>query len=163
MNITITIQADNAGDLRNAIAALAGTIAPPVVVGVKTEAMSTPRVEENVPDTSADELAAKKAAQARKKAEKEAAEKVAEERMAAAAEKTLADQEAEAAQDDDGLNPDAPEIPDDVPLRALAAAKAKSAGKQAVKAVLDQFGSPSVTAVPSESRIAFKAALEALA
>jgi hypothetical protein len=53
-------------------------------------------------------------------------------------------------------------IPSDVALRSLAADKAKSAGKPAVKALLDKYGAASVTAVPQESRIAFKKDLEAL-
>lgn len=53
-------------------------------------------------------------------------------------------------------------VPSDVELRALASEKAKSAGKPAIKALLDKYGAASVTAVPNESRAAFKADLEAL-
>lgn len=53
-------------------------------------------------------------------------------------------------------------IPTDVELRALAAAKAKSAGKQAVKALLDTYNAASITAVPSDRRSDFKIDLEAL-
>lgn len=65
-----------------------------------------------------------------------------------------------------GKNPFVPKedkpVPTDVELRALAGDKAKSAGREKVKALLEKYGAASVTAVPSESRAAFKVDLEAL-
>ncbi|MFC3802836.1 hypothetical protein [Cohnella sp. GCM10012308] len=58
---------------------------------------------------------------------------------------------------------DAP-VPSDVELRALAStvgAKGPDA-KRAIKALLDKYGVPNITAVPADKRIAFKAELEQL-
>lgn len=53
-------------------------------------------------------------------------------------------------------------IPSDVELRALASEKAKSAGRENVKALLDKYKVLNVTAVPDGKRIAFLKELEAL-
>lgn len=54
-------------------------------------------------------------------------------------------------------------IPSVVELRAKAQEKGKTPdGKKAIKALLDQFGSKSISDVPEESRAAFLAELEAL-
>ncbi|BFH13504.1 hypothetical protein WJ0W_006389 [Paenibacillus melissococcoides] len=54
-------------------------------------------------------------------------------------------------------------IPTVEELREVAAAKGKTAeGKKAVKALLDEFGSKNITAVPEEQRAAFLARLKAL-
>lgn len=56
-------------------------------------------------------------------------------------------------------------VPSDVELRALAStvgAKGPDA-KKAIKALLDKYGVPNITAVPADKRIAFKAELEGLA
>ncbi|WP_217598023.1 hypothetical protein [Cohnella sp. GbtcB17] len=55
-------------------------------------------------------------------------------------------------------------VPSDVELRALAStvgAKGPDA-KKAIKALLDKYGVPNITAVPANKRIAFKAELEQL-
>lgn len=54
------------------------------------------------------------------------------------------------------------EIPTDVQLRSTAADKAKSAGREKVKALLDKYSVPNVTAVPDDKRIAFLKELEEL-
>lgn len=52
-------------------------------------------------------------------------------------------------------------IPDVVELRAKAKEKGSTAeGKKAIKALLDEFGSKSISDVPEEKRAAFLAALE---
>jgi hypothetical protein len=54
-------------------------------------------------------------------------------------------------------------IPTVVDLRAIAAEKGKTPeGKKAVKALLDQFGSKSISDVPEDKRLKFKTALEKL-
>lgn len=131
--IQITIQAANASDLRALVADLAGTIATMPPANIPAE-------------TTVSTVEAQTAVVA-SKPKKEAAQKAAEAAATEEAEKR------EAARED---------IPSDVALRELAAAKAKSAGKPGVKALLDKYGAASITAVPQESRIAFKKELEAL-
>ncbi|MGG4397213.1 hypothetical protein ABEX25_23190 [Paenibacillus thiaminolyticus] len=55
------------------------------------------------------------------------------------------------------------DIPTVEELREVASAKGKTPeGKKAVKALLDEFGSKNITAVPEEQRAAFLARLKAL-
>lgn len=55
------------------------------------------------------------------------------------------------------------EIPSVVDLRAKAQEKGKTPqGKKAIKALLDEFGSKSISDVPEEVRVAFMSKLEAL-
>lgn len=74
---------------------------------------------------------------------------------------TVEDMSAEPEEDDLGF--DDVQIPDDVQLRAAASEKAKSAGKVAVKALLDKYAVPNVTALPNDKRVAFMAELGELA
>ncbi|MFD1954267.1 hypothetical protein ACFSL6_08775 [Paenibacillus thailandensis] len=62
----------------------------------------------------------------------------------------------------DDTDSDEVEIPTDVQLREVSAAKAKTAGKEKVKALLQKYGVPNVTGVPANKRIAFLRDLEAL-
>lgn len=53
-------------------------------------------------------------------------------------------------------------VPTDVELRAAATEKAKTAGKVKVKALLDKYKVPNVTALPDDQRAAFLRELEEL-
>ncbi|WP_217598042.1 hypothetical protein [Cohnella sp. GbtcB17] len=55
-------------------------------------------------------------------------------------------------------------VPSDVELRGVAAEIGKKGpdAKKAIKALLDKYGVPNITAVPANKRIAFKAELEQL-
>lgn len=64
---------------------------------------------------------------------------------------------------DEDLGFDEEEVPTDVQLRATASEKAKSAGREKVKALLNKYSVPNVTAVPNNKRSAFLKELEALA
>jgi hypothetical protein len=132
--IQITIQAANASDLRALVADLAGTIATmaPANIPAETTVSTVDNTAANTPTVF---------------------DKYFDNQVALATEKQVAAATAEDV---------AEAIPTDVELRALAADKAKSAGRPAVKALLDKYGAASVTAVPQGSRIAFKADLEAL-
>ena len=60
---------------------------------------------------------------------------------------------------------DSADIPTDVELRAKAqeiGKKMGAEGKQAIKDLLNEFGSPNITGIPEEKRIEFMARLEAL-
>jgi len=58
---------------------------------------------------------------------------------------------------------DAVDIPSVVDLRAVGQEKGKTAeGKKAIKALLDKFGSKSLSDVPEENRVAFMVGLEAI-
>ncbi|WP_058301719.1 hypothetical protein [Gorillibacterium timonense] len=54
------------------------------------------------------------------------------------------------------------EVPDDVKLRAAASEAASRAGKAPVKALLDKYGVPNVTALPDDKRVQFLRDLEGL-
>lgn len=69
------------------------------------------------------------------------------------------------AKQDDGAEYGGESIPTDVELRALAS-KVGAMGPEAktkIKALLDKYEVPNITAVPDEKRVAFKGELEALA
>lgn len=60
---------------------------------------------------------------------------------------------------------DSADIPTDVELRAKAqeiGKKMGAEGKQAIKELLNEFGSPNITGIPEKRRIEFMARLEAL-
>ncbi|CAM3745474.1 hypothetical protein COLU111180_06370 [Cohnella lubricantis] len=67
------------------------------------------------------------------------------------------------AEPDEDSGSDEP-IPTDVDLRAVASAVGVKGAdaKKAIKALLDKYGVPNITAVPQDKRIAFKAELEAI-
>jgi LAS superfamily LD-carboxypeptidase LdcB len=64
---------------------------------------------------------------------------------------------------EDDLGFDEEPIPDDVQLRTVATQKSKSAGRDKVKALLDKYEVPNVTAVPKDKRRVFLQELEVLA
>ncbi|MNM64181.1 hypothetical protein D3C81_755680 [compost metagenome] len=70
--------------------------------------------------------------------------------------------EKEEPQTDAGEDDSSEDIPDDVKLRAAAAEAAKTAGKVKVKALLDEYGVPNVTALPDDKRVSFLRDLEGL-
>ncbi|REK69316.1 hypothetical protein [Paenibacillus paeoniae] len=70
------------------------------------------------------------------------------------------DDEQERQEDDLGFEEE--EVPTDVQLRAASLEKAKSIGREKVKALLDKYGVPKVSDIPNNKRFAFLKELEAL-
>jgi hypothetical protein len=82
-----------------------------------------------------------------------------------AVEKNEPDEEEPAAQpadDDEGGGGAGEPIPTDVELRAKAQEVGKTAGKEKVKALLDEYESSNITGIPENKRAAFMRDLEAL-
>lgn len=143
--IQITVQAATAADVRQLILDLAGTVSTmsPANIPVETTVSTVAACTCAVPAGGVHvEGCAYYKAPKTKKAAAPVVETVEEEEPAIEAEGT--------------------EEVDDVAIRSLASSKSKTAGKPAVKAVLEQFGVASVTAVPQTERPAFMAALNAL-
>ena len=137
MNITLNIVAGSPAELQEAIAGLAGivggVVAPqPNVVMEEPEKQKRSRKQEKQPATEPEKVDEK--------------------------------QDSSAADETDHTADDATEyVPTVVELRAKAQEKGKTPeGKKAIKALLDEFGSKSISDVPEEKRAAFLAALEAL-
>lgn len=151
MNITLNIEAGNPAELQEAIVGLAG------IVGFVTDGPTI-----NVPDK---EEKPKRASRSAAKSDKPAA-KVEEEQQEAAQDD---DGASEAAGNDPSDDPDTgpgddEDIPTEVELRAVAAeiGKRGAYAKKAIKALLEKYGVPNITAVPNDKRIAFKRELEEL-
>ncbi|MBO8164676.1 MAG: hypothetical protein H0Z34_13325 [Brevibacillus sp.] len=137
MNITLNIEAGSPAELQEAIAGLAG------IVGGVVAPQTTVTTEEP---------------------EKQKRSRKQEKQPASEPEKVEEKQDSSAADEADYAADDAPEyVPSVVELRAKAQEKGKTPeGKKAIKALLDEFGSKSISDVPEEKRAAFLAALGAL-
>jgi hypothetical protein len=137
MNITLNIEAGSPAELQEAVTGLAGimggvVVPQPTVATEEPEKQKRSRKQENQPASEP------------KKAEKK--------------------QDSSAADETDQVVDETTEyVPTVVELRAKAQEKGKTPeGKKAIKALLDEFGSKSISDVPEEKRSAFLAALEAL-
>lgn len=139
MPVQINITGDNAGQAAAEVLALAGFFSNNAPVPV----------EKAQPET-------------RRKASAKSEEKpVHQENSAAANQSVEADIEQHLAESD-AAEPDSPEPPSDVELRAAASAAGQRVGKVQVKALLDKYEASNVTAVPNEKRAAFLSELEGL-
>jgi hypothetical protein len=139
MNIKLNIEAGSPAELQEAVTGLAGIMGG--VVAPQPAAVTT-------------EDATEKQKRSRKQEKQPATEP----------EKVDEKQDSSAADETDHTADDATEyVPTVVELRAKAQEKGKTPeGKKAIKALLDEFGSKSISDVPEEKRAAFLAALEAL-
>lgn len=151
MNITLNIEAGNPAELQEAIVGLAG------IVGFVTDGATI-----NVPDNAGQEKP-KRASRSTAKTDKPTAKQEEEQQEDAQAEQE-ASVDVENGPDSDPGGDGGEEIPTDVELRAVAAeiGKRGAYAKKAIKALLEKYGVPNITAVPNDKRIAFKRELEEL-
>jgi len=139
MSVQINITGEDAGQALQDLATLSA-------------ALITPKGAIAIPAT-AEQPEAPKATRTRKQTAAKPAEHVASE-----------PENPEEADDDFPDNTPDPdeEVPDDVKLRAAASEAASRAGKAPVKALLDKYGVPNVTALPDDKRVQFLRDLEGL-
>ncbi len=142
MNITLNIQADNPGELQEAITGLAGITAGTVDSQPKSEktkknSRSTTKLTEQ-PDSKPEETVD--------------------------SDKTeQPDPEPETTPETTDNESEPENIPTIVELRAKAQEKGQTVkGKEKIKALLDKYESPNITGIPENKRVAFLAELEAL-
>jgi len=144
MNITLNIEAGNPVELHEAITGLAG------IMGSQVAPQPEPEK-------------AKKSNKVTTKSEKQpdpAVEPVAEPTVV---NETTPDPVTEEVAEDTAPETETEEIPTVVELRAAAQTKGGTPeGKKAIKALLDKFGSKSISDVPEDQRAAFLAELNAL-
>lgn len=143
MNITLNIQADNPAELQNAIAGLAG-----IVGGVVTNFTTT--LEE--PDKTEKPKRTSRAASKPEPAKQSDPEPA-----------NTSDDEPDQEPETTGGDEEETEVPSVVDLRAAAQEKGKTPeAKKAIKALLDKYGSKSISDVPEKKRAAFLAELNEL-
>lgn len=146
MSIQIQINGESAAEVVHELSVLAASLAP-------GKAPAAPVVVAEAP--KAEKLKGSRAAAKSEVAPKEESPvKPAEQPKAGESEETDGDY-SEFDGEEEG------QIPDDVELRALAAEIGKKGveAKKAIKALLEKYGSPNITGVPADKRIAFKADL----
>lgn len=138
MNITLNIQADSPFELREAITGLAGILSEAVV--------PQPIIAQEEPEKP------KRATRTTTKPEKQQEPEPAKEP------EMTSDESPEPAPEVDPEN-----VPTVVELRAKAQEKGKTPeGRKAIKALLEEFSSKSISDIPEEKRSAFLARLEEL-
>lgn len=136
MNINLHIEASDPMELQQAIANLAAGLNP----------------------HTTDQPATTRKRSAKVKQEEKSADPVPEEKPTEKEEKPA---EKEVPVKEEPIGED--RIPSDVELRAIAAEKGHTPeGKAAVKGLLNKYGSPAISKVPDDKRMAFLADLEAL-